>query len=100
MSLGLDDYDAAESTLFSKLGHLDVILDYIYGPVAVHFLMSLKTEGRVQYVHIGSLAAHSDPSALKINLTISILRAKHLLVRGFGLRALDLQTVREKIGGL
>lgn len=103
-SLGLDDYivlqDAAKSTDFSKLGHVDVILDYVYGPIVAHLLKSFKAEGKVQYLHIGSLAAYSDPSALEISLPGSVLRSKDLTIRGSGLGAWDLQAVGKEIDGL
>ncbi|KAL8947560.1 MAG: hypothetical protein Q9222_006174, partial [Ikaeria aurantiellina] len=48
---GLDDciilQDPAGSSEFSQLGHVDVILDYVYGPAAVQLLKSLKPAGRV-----------------------------------------------------
>ncbi|KAL8706952.1 MAG: hypothetical protein Q9225_007892 [Loekoesia sp. 1 TL-2023] len=103
-SLGLDDHiilqNTAESTDFSKLGHVDVILDYVYGPAAVHLLKTLKPTGRVQYVHIGSLAAYSDRSALEISLPGSVLRRNDLTIRGSGLGAWDLQNVGKEIPGL
>ena len=103
-TLGLDEYivlqDSAESTDFSKLGHVDVVLDYVYGPAAVHLLKSLKCEGKVQYVHIGSLAAHSDRSALEISLPGSVLRSNDLSIRGSGLGAWDLQKVGKEIPAL
>ncbi|KAL8826023.1 MAG: hypothetical protein Q9170_007566 [Blastenia crenularia] len=102
--LGLDDYiilqGAAESTDFSNMGHVDVILDYVYGPPAVHLLKTLKSNGKVQYVHIGSLAAHSDRSALEISLPGSVLRSSDLTIRGSGLGAWDLQKVGKELPGL
>lgn len=103
-SLRLDDYivlqDAVESTSFSELGHVDVILDYVYGPPAIHLLKSLRTERRTQYVVIGSLAAYSDPSALEISIPGSVLRGKNLVLRGSGLGAWDLEAVGEEMGAL
>ncbi|KAL8735728.1 MAG: hypothetical protein Q9181_002711 [Wetmoreana brouardii] len=103
-SMELDDYvvlqNPAASTDFSKLGHVDVILDYVYGPVAIHLLKSLQPTGTVQYVHIGSLAAHTDPSALEISLPGSVLRGKDLTIRGSGLGAWDLRRVGTEVDGL
>ena len=57
---GLDEtvtlLDSVESTDFKSIGHVDVVLDYIYGAPAAHLLKSLESKGTVQYVHIGSLA--------------------------------------------
>ncbi|KAL8709837.1 MAG: hypothetical protein Q9220_005453 [cf. Caloplaca sp. 1 TL-2023] len=104
---GLDEYivlqDSAAkgSTDWSQLGgHVDVILDYVYGPVAVQLLKSLKQEGKVQYVHIGSLAAKDDPSALEISIPGSVLRGKDLTIRGSGLGAWGLGEVFGAIDGL
>ncbi|KAL9592101.1 MAG: hypothetical protein Q9179_007057 [Wetmoreana sp. 5 TL-2023] len=103
-SMELDDYivlqDPAAATDFSKLGHVDVILDYVYGPVAVHLLKSLQPTSRVQYVHIGSLAADTNPSALEISIPGSILRGKDLTIRGSGLGAWDLRKVGTEVDGL
>ncbi|KAL9577187.1 MAG: hypothetical protein Q9212_006528 [Teloschistes hypoglaucus] len=96
-SMDLDDHvvlqDSVTSTDFSSLGHVDVILDYVYGPVVVHLFKSLKPTGRVQYVHIGSLAAYSDPSAIEISLPGFILRGMDLTVRGSGMGSWDLRAV-------
>ncbi|KAL8687471.1 MAG: hypothetical protein Q9218_006363 [Villophora microphyllina] len=103
-SMALDDYtilqDPATSTDFSSLGHVDVILDYVYGPVVNHLLKSLQPNGRVQYVHIGSLAAYSDPSALEINLPGSLLRGSDVTIRGSGMGAWDLRGVGNALDGL
>lgn len=96
-SIGLDDHvvlqDPVTSSDFSKLGHVDVILDYVYGPVVIHLFKSMKPTGRVQYVHIGSVASYSDPSALEISLPGSVLRGMDLTVRGSGMGSWDLRAV-------
>ena len=67
-----------EKTDFSSLGDVDVILDYVYGPLAEHLFKSLKSSTPVQYVHIGAL------SALTINLPGEVLRSNNLTLRGSG----------------
>ncbi|KAI4240289.1 MAG: hypothetical protein L6R40_005226 [Gallowayella cf. fulva] len=102
--LGLDEQivlqEPADSTDCSKLGHVGVILDYVYGPAAVHLLKSLKAAGRVQYVHIGALAAHFDLSALEISLPGSVLRHQKLTIRGSGLGSWGLQEVGAESKGV
>ena len=82
-TLGADETvalaDEAEKTDFSKVGDVDVILDYVWGPVAVHLMSSLQTEKAVEYIHIGSLGGD-----LEISLPGAVLRSKNLTIRGSG----------------
>ena len=80
---GLDDVvtllDPVEKTDFKRLGHVDVVLDYIYGPPTEHLLKSLESKDQLrQYVHIGSLAA------LEVSIPGQVLRSKNLVIRGSG----------------
>lgn len=79
-TLGLDQTitiaSEVEQTDFSGLDDVDVVLDYVYGPLAVHLFRSLKTPKPVQYVHIGGL------SATDITLPGDVLRSKDLTIRG------------------
>lgn len=56
---GLDSYvvlrDPVEETDFSSVGHVDVVLDYVWGATAVAVLGLLKPERITQFVNIGSL---------------------------------------------
>lgn len=92
----LDDLNLDESiviseevnkTDFSTLGNLDVVLDYVYGPLAEHLLNSLNTPNPVQYVHIGGL------SGQELNLPGAVLRSKNLTIRGSGPGAWSLREV-------
>ena len=67
-----------EQTDFSGLDDVDVVLDYVYGPLAEHLFRSLKTPKPVQYVHIGGLAA------TEITLPGDVLRSKDITIRGSG----------------
>ncbi|KAF2166116.1 hypothetical protein M409DRAFT_23844 [Zasmidium cellare ATCC 36951] len=71
--------EEAEETDFSGLDDVDLVLDYVYGPVTKHLLASLKAPKPVLYVHIGAL---STPA---IDLPGSILRSKDITIRGSGL---------------
>jgi NADPH:quinone reductase-like Zn-dependent oxidoreductase len=90
-SLGLDGAitiaSEPEKTDFSKLGDVDVILDYVFGPLTVQLLSSLQSHRPVQYVHIGGLGG------LDINLPGSVLRSKNLTIRGSGPGAWSMQEV-------
>ena len=81
-SLGLDEaiqmQDPVENTDFSNLGHVDVILDYIYGPITAHMLGSLKTMQPVQFVQVGTL------STQVMELKGALLRSMNLTMRGSG----------------
>jgi NADPH:quinone reductase-like Zn-dependent oxidoreductase len=70
--------DPVESTDFSKVGNVDVILDYIWGAPAMHLLAQLKSEVPVQYVNVGGMAG---PDA---ELPSAILRSKDITMRGAG----------------
>ena len=90
-SLGLDETvllkEQPTETDWTALGDVDLILDYCYGPVAVHLLQSLRSARPVQYVHIGGL------SGTDISLPGSVLRSKDLTIRGSGAGAWRLKDV-------
>ncbi|KAM3423457.1 hypothetical protein BST61_g888 [Cercospora zeina] len=68
----------AEQTDFGNLDDVDVVLDYVYGPLAAHLFESLQTPKPVQYVHIGAL------STTEVSLPGHVLRSKDISIRGSG----------------
>ncbi|KAH7020910.1 uncharacterized protein B0I36DRAFT_252023 [Microdochium trichocladiopsis] len=66
-----------KDTDLSQLDY-DVILDYVYGDVALHVLGSVRPGKPVQYVQIGGLA-QTD-----IALPSAILRSRNITLRGAG----------------
>ncbi|GKT70603.1 quinone oxidoreductase [Colletotrichum tofieldiae] len=71
---------AGGETDWSKLGEVDVVLDYVYGPPVVELLKALpKSEREVQFVHVGSVSGDGD-----ISLPGAILRGKRVAIRGAG----------------
>lgn len=71
--------DPVASTDFSQLGEVDVILDYLYGPVTTHLLSTLPRQRRaLQYVQIGTVTGP------EIALPGAALRSKNLTIRGAG----------------
>lgn len=96
--LGLDEWivlrDPVEETDFGGMGHVDVVLDYLYGPPAVHLLKTMKAQGRVQYVHVGGLAA------TEIMLPGAVLRSQDLVIRGSGLGSFRMKDVAREMEGL
>lgn len=67
------------STDFSKLcGHVDVVLDYVYGPAMIALLSALRPTAEVQYVQIGILGG--DDAAFPA----ALLRSKMITMRGAG----------------
>jgi NADPH:quinone reductase-like Zn-dependent oxidoreductase len=81
-ALGLDQtiqlMEPAEKTDFSKIGDVDVILDYLWGPPIVHLFNQLASKVPVQFVQIGSMAG------LEANLVSANLRSKNITMRGAG----------------
>lgn len=81
--LGLDAVikleDDVSQTDFSGLRQVDVVLDYLYGPVIPHLFRSLQRPARtVQYVQIGSVAG------LTADLLADQLRSKNIVMSGAG----------------
>jgi NADPH:quinone reductase-like Zn-dependent oxidoreductase len=81
-ALGLDEtiqlMDPVEKTDFSKLGDVDVILDYLWGPPTVHLFNQLASKVPVQFIQVGSMAG------LEANLVSANLRSKNITMRGAG----------------
>lgn len=74
----LDGTDPTRSD-FSKLGgHVDVVLDYVYGPAVIALLLALTPTAEVQYVQIGVL------SGADVTLPAALLRSKMVTIRGAG----------------
>lgn len=69
----------------------DVILDYLYGPVAQHVLSTVKFTRPVQYIHIGGLAG------TEMMLPGSVLRSKNLTIRGAGPGSWSREAMRPEI---
>ncbi|KAK5128127.1 hypothetical protein LTR08_004181 [Meristemomyces frigidus] len=90
--LGLDAtvvvQNKPEETDFSKLGEVDVVLDYVYGPLAVHLFRTFRQRAPMQYVHVGGLSGEED-----ISLPGALLRSKNLTIRGSGPGAWGMQQV-------
>ena len=80
------------STDFSQLGEVDVILDYLYGPLVAHLLSTLPRQRRpLQYVQIGTV---TDPD---MALPGSALRSKDLTIRGAGPGAWGFDELNEEL---
>jgi NADPH:quinone reductase-like Zn-dependent oxidoreductase len=86
--------DPVEKTDFSKLGNVDVVLDYLYGEPALHLLKQLKSGVPVQYVHIGGLAG------LTLELPGAVLRSKDITIRGAGPGSWSMHHSTKEIPGL
>lgn len=97
-TLGLDAsiviVEEAEKTDFSSLRDVDVILDYVYGPVTTKLLTSLQSARPVQYVHVGGLAATD------FTLPGAVLRSKNLTIRGSGPGAWSMREMASTIDEL
>ena len=97
--LGLDETikmeDEVEKTDFSKLGQVDVILDYLYGPIIPHLFRSLSRPARtVHYVQIGSVAGRT------MELPADQLRSKDIVMTGAGPGSWSLKQFSEQLSGM
>ena len=81
-SLGLDEtillQNPVDKTDFSKLGDVDIVLDYLWGPPAVHLFNQIASTRPVQYVQIGSMAG------LEANVPSANFRSKSITLTGAG----------------
>lgn len=84
-----------KKTDFSSVGDVDVIIDYVMGPVSTHLLTSLKSSRPVQYIHSGSLSAEAD-----FTFPLAVLRSKDLTIRGNGIGAYSPQQLRAELPAL
>ena len=73
--------DPVSETDFSKIGHVDVVLDYLYGAPTEQLWQGMakwQKGKRVQYVQVGGLAGN------EMRLPPSVLRSVDLVIRGSG----------------
>ncbi|KAJ9610431.1 hypothetical protein H2200_005208 [Cladophialophora chaetospira] len=94
-TLGLDQTirlcDPATATDFSCVPHVDIILDYLYGPPAAHFLGSLKTSCLVQYINIGDVASPH------MTLHSKVARSSKIMMSGAGVGSWSINELREEM---
>lgn len=93
--LDLDDRvvlkNPVHETDFSTIGHVDVVLDYIFGEPAAIALQSLRPTKCTQWIQIGSLAGG------EIAFHHSLIRARNVVVMGSGLGSWSLDELREEL---
>jgi len=94
--LGLDEQviianDPAR-TDFSKAEDVDVVVDYVGGPLATSLLSSIKTQRPVDYVHVGSLSG-----VLDVTVPGAALRSKDIAIRGSGPGAWSMSVVLKEM---
>ncbi|KAI0756086.1 hypothetical protein C8Q80DRAFT_1215182 [Daedaleopsis nitida] len=83
------------ATDFSKLGEIDVILDYLYGPPTAHLLGNLPRQRRpLQYVQVGTVAGPD------IALPGAVLRSKDVTIRGAGPGAWGFDELQAALPGM
>nr|POF11418.1 putative nadph-dependent quinone reductase tdic [Quercus suber] len=95
-SLGFDETivisDNAENVDFSTIEDIDVIIDYLYGPITVQMFKTLPIAKSTQYVHVGGLAGQ------EIKLPGAVLRSKQLTIRGSGPGAWSMEQLGQTAG--
>ncbi|GKT49737.1 putative nitrilase [Colletotrichum spaethianum] len=83
-------------TDWSKLGDVDVVLDYVYGPPVIELIKALpKSEKEVQFVHIGSVSGDGN-----ISLPGAFLRGKRIAIRGAGPGSWTMTEYAKELGGM
>ncbi|CAK7230028.1 hypothetical protein SBRCBS47491_007448 [Sporothrix bragantina] len=93
----LGDADAL-SNATAALGHVDVILDYVYGAAASTVLSALQTNADgppTQYVNIGTIAQEES-----ISLNAQTLRAKNLTLAGSAPGSYSLTGAGKQVPGI
>ncbi|WYZ43344.1 hypothetical protein EsH8_VI_001043 [Colletotrichum jinshuiense] len=87
---------AGGETDWSKLGAVDVVLDYVYGSPTLELLKALPpSEKEVQYVQIGSVSGD-----MEMGLPSAILRSKRIALRGAGPGSWSMKEYSQELGGM
>ena len=86
--------DPARETDFSSIGHVDIILDYLYAEPANRLLTSLKSSKTVQYINIGDLAGRD------LVLPSQVMRSRKLVMMASGVGSWSIDELREELPGL
>ncbi|KAI8955317.1 hypothetical protein F4801DRAFT_528826 [Xylaria longipes] len=91
---GLDEFvvqkDPIKDTDFSQV-QCDVVLDYVYGDLALHALSTLNIQRPLQYINIGLLSRN------EVYIPTSILRSRDITIRGSGPGAIPPQIIQQEI---
>ncbi|KAI1291342.1 hypothetical protein F5Y03DRAFT_376944 [Xylaria venustula] len=94
---GLDQFvvqkDPLTDTDFSQV-EADVVLDYVYGDLALHVLSTLNIQRPLQYVSIGLL------SRKEVAIPPAILRSRDVTIRGSGPGAIARKAMGQEIRSL
>ena len=86
--------DDVADTDFSSLEHVDIILDYLYGPPAARLLTTLKSSKTIQFIQIGDLAGP------QLVLHSKAIRSKKLIMTGSGVGSWSMEELREELPDL
>ena len=81
-------------TDFSDIGDVDLILDYLYGPVTQALLNSLNSKVPTQYLQIGTVCGAD------ICLPGALLRSKNITIRGSAAGAWPMAQLSKELPGL
>ena len=84
----------SESTDFSSLGDVDVVLDFVYGSAALQFFTTVRSQRPVQYVQIGSMGGP------EISLPSAVVRSKDITIRGAGPGSWKMMQFSAEVEGL
>ncbi|KAI0441580.1 hypothetical protein F4803DRAFT_522676 [Xylaria telfairii] len=91
---GLDEFivqkDPIKETDFSKV-QCDVVLDYVYGDLALHALSTLDIQKPLQYINIGLLSRN------EVYIPTSIFRSRDITMRGSGPGAISPRVIQQEV---
>ncbi|KAK5625924.1 hypothetical protein RRF57_001640 [Xylaria bambusicola] len=91
---GLDEYivqkDPITDTDFSQVV-CDVVLDYVYGDLALHVLSTVNIQRPLQYITIGVL------SRKEVAIPPGLLRSRDITIRGSGPGAIPMPVLQQEM---
>ncbi|KAI0203606.1 hypothetical protein F4808DRAFT_417263 [Astrocystis sublimbata] len=79
-----------KDTDFSQV-QADVVLDYVYGDLAMHALQTLDIQRPLQYISIGLLSRN------EVTIPTALLRSRDITVRGSGPGAIPVRTIGQEM---
>lgn len=80
-----------EDTDFASLGHVDVVLDYLFGEPAKMVLKGLRPQRRMQWIQIGSVVGQ------EIAFSYDLVRGRDVIVMGAGIGSWSLKELQEEL---
>ncbi|KAI1418396.1 NAD(P)-binding protein [Hypoxylon sp. FL1857] len=77
------------------VGSVDIVLDFVGGPVAATLMRIVEIHGGLQYISIGSVAGHEN-----LVVPASLLNARPIRIMGSGMGSFSMLEVKREMPGL